>query len=167
MTKNFRLWRGWIVLRYEYNKLKTLPTLADAHSYSIFWSLLHWWADLDGMHRHTYLIGISCTFSSKSLLLLLASERETDRWKYAFYTLTLTLSGPYVTMTAAKWAFQEAKSCWTQIQHTEPCFQKLEILLIPSLHDFFSIQFLQQRKHHHCSARSTSMGCLAKNMIEP
>jgi hypothetical protein len=83
------------------NKLTTLPTLADAQSYSIFGLSCTGGQTLMEC-TDTYLIGISCTFSSKSLLLLLARERETDRWKYAFYTLTLTLSCPYVTMTDAK-----------------------------------------------------------------
>ncbi len=46
-------------------------------------------------------------------------------------------------------------------------FKKLEILPVPSIIDFFSIQFMQQRKLHHCSARSTSLGCLAENRKEP
>jgi hypothetical protein len=59
------------------NKFTTLPTLADAQSYSIFGLCCTGGQTLMEC-TDTYLIGISCTFSSKSLLLLLARERERD-----------------------------------------------------------------------------------------
>ncbi len=135
-----------------------------------FWSLLHCWANLDGMHRHTYLIGISCTFSSKSLLLLLASERERDRQmeiRILHFNFNFILS--ICNHDRCKINFSRSKNSLDSNTMTTQnvVFKKLEILPIPSLHDFFSIQFVQQRKLHHCPERSTSMGCLAENRIEP